>query len=223
MPGKEGDPTRGRELFTEKGCLACHAHEGTVKPLQSKEGKTLVGAVESEANFGPELSRIADKLAPETGRLWLVQWLMNPNVYHPRTRMPVTHLSPEQANDIAAWLLSQKTGWKDFLQAHWEQLAAADFFTVEVLTWRGLVRHHVFFVMELCTRRVHVAGISPDPSGAWLVQLARNLTDPVDGFLRGARHLILDRDPLYSQAFLDLLRSAGVEPVRCPPRRSAGW
>ncbi|MFO0841350.1 MAG: c-type cytochrome [Gemmataceae bacterium] len=111
LPKKEGDPTRGRELFTEKGCLACHAHEGTTKPLE-KDGKTLVGAVESEANFGPELSRIADKLSPEKGRLWLVQWLMNPNVYHPRTRMPVTHLSPDQANDLAAWLLSQKTGWK---------------------------------------------------------------------------------------------------------------
>jgi mono/diheme cytochrome c family protein len=103
LPAKEGDAERGRELFTEKGCLACHAHEGTTK----KGGKTH--PVTSEANFAPELSRIADKVS---SREWLVQWILNPNVHHPRTRMPVTHLTPEQANDVAAWLLSQKTNWK---------------------------------------------------------------------------------------------------------------
>ncbi len=99
LPEKSGDPAKGLELFTEKGCQACHAHEKSSVP--------------SEANFGPELSRIADKLGSgEQGRLWLVQWLMNPNIYHPRTRMPITHLTPTEANDLAAWLLSQKTGWQ---------------------------------------------------------------------------------------------------------------
>lgn len=107
LPEKDGDKVRGRELFTEKGCLACHAHEATTKPYE-QDGKK-VGAVVSEANFGPELSRIADKV---TSRAWLVQWLLNPNVYHPRTRMPITHLSVEQANDVATWLMDQKSGWK---------------------------------------------------------------------------------------------------------------
>jgi hypothetical protein len=53
--------------------------------------------------------------------------------------------------------------------------------TVEVLTWKGFVRYHVFFLIELCTRRVHVAGITRDPTGAWMEQIARNLTDAVDG------------------------------------------
>ena len=61
-------------------------------------------AVVSEASFGPELSRIADKLAPVAdkvdARRWLVQWLLNPNVYHPRSRMPITHLSVSDANDV---------------------------------------------------------------------------------------------------------------------------
>jgi len=44
--------------------------------------------------------------------------------------------------------------WSVFLRAHWEALAAADFFTVEVWTWRGLMTHYVLFVIDLSTRRV---------------------------------------------------------------------
>ena len=72
-------------------------------------------------------------------------------------------------------------------------IAAADFFTVEVWTRFGLLRYLVFFVIDLSTRRVRVAGIHPAPDGAWNIQVARNLT--VDGFLRGKRYLIHDRDP----------------------------
>jgi len=61
-----------------------------------------------------------------------------------------------------------KTSWKTFLAAHWEGLAAADFFTVEVLTLRGLVRYVVFFVMRLKTRTVEIAGITSEPDGAWM-------------------------------------------------------
>src|SRR4051794_37419704 len=52
--------------------------------------------------------------------------------------------------------------WKTFLAAHWDALAAADFFTVEVLTLRGLVRYVVFFVMKLETRRVEITGIAEE-------------------------------------------------------------
>jgi hypothetical protein len=91
---------------------------------------------------------------------------------------------------------SQRTPWKMFLLGHWAGLAAADFFTVEVLTLAGLKRYLVFFVIELQTRRVDIAGIHPQPGGAWVEQMTRTLTDPVDGFLRTTRHLIHDRDPL---------------------------
>jgi len=90
---------------------------------------------------------------------------------------------------------SQRTPWKMFLLAHWAGLAAADFFTVEVLTLAGLKRYVVFFVIELETRRVQIAGIHPQPGGAWVEQMVRTLTDPVDGFLRTTRCLIHDRDP----------------------------
>ena len=53
--------------------------------------------------------------------------------------------------------------WAQFLKLHWEVLAATDFFTVEVATWHGLVTYYVLVVMELATRRVHIAGITPHP------------------------------------------------------------
>jgi len=65
------------------------------------------------------------------------------------------------------------TTWREFLQTHWAVLAAADFFTVEVWTATGLTRYVVLFVIELATRRVHIAGIATAPDGAWVVQCSR--------------------------------------------------
>ncbi len=110
------------------------------------------------------------------------------------------------------------TPWKTFLAAHWDGLAAADSFTVEVLTLGGLVRYSVFFVMKLKTRAVAIAGITRHPNEIWMTQLARNLLDTRDGFLRGLQCLILDRDPLYSTAFRRLLRDGGVKPLLLPAR-----
>ncbi len=111
---------------------------------------------------------------------------------------------------------SKRTPWKTFLKAHWGVVAAADFFSVEVLTWTGLVRYQVLFVMDLATRRVEIAGVTPSASGAWTLQIARNLTDPVEGFLRNSRALILDRDPLFTSQFRDLLKASGVKAIRLP-------
>ena len=113
---------------------------------------------------------------------------------------------------------ARRTPWKAFLQAHWDGLAACDLFTVEVLTLAGLKRYLVFFVIELETRRVTIAGIHPQPYGAWMEQLARNLTDPVEGCLRTASHLIHDRDPLYTRVFGEILTGGGVQPIRLPPK-----
>src|SRR4029077_678545 len=109
-----------------------------------------------------------------------------------------------------------KTPWKTFLEAHWDGLAAADFFTVEVLTLRGLVRYVVFFVMKLKTRRVAIAGITHQPDETWMTQVARNLTAAGDGFLHGMQHIILDRDQLYTATFRRLLRDGGVTPRVLP-------
>ena len=111
----------------------------------------------------------------------------------------------------------KRTTWSQFLNAHWNVLAAADFFTVEVWGLRGLVTFYVFFVIELSTRRIEIAGITAGPNEAWMMQVGRNLTDSFDGFLANKRFLIIDRDSKYSTVFRDLLKDAGVEIVRLPP------
>src|SRR5262249_32414717 len=108
--------------------------------------------------------------------------------------------------------------WLEFLKAHWEVLAAADFFTVEVWTARGLTRYAVLFVIELATRRVQIAGIAAEPDSAWVIRCGRQLTDAVDGCLVGKRYLLHDGDPLFSEAFRETLAATGVETVRLPPR-----
>src|SRR6266571_8479288 len=109
-------------------------------------------------------------------------------------------------------------GWAQFLKLHWEVLAATDFFTVEVATWHGLVTYYVLVVMELATRRVEIAGITPHPTAAFMQQCARQLTDPFDGFLLRKRYLIHDRDTTFTQAFDGLLKGSGVEPLVLPAR-----
>ena len=106
--------------------------------------------------------------------------------------------------------------WETFLKAHWGAIAAADFFSLEIITKAGLVRYFVLFVIDLKTRRVEVAGIIQQPYGEWMKQIARNLTDVVDGFLKKTKYLIHDRDPLYTREFADILASGGVRTVKLP-------
>jgi transposase InsO family protein len=110
------------------------------------------------------------------------------------------------------------TTWRRFLQAHWDTLIAADFFTTEVLSWSGLVTYYAFFVIELRSRSVHVCGTTLSPNASWMKQAARQLVDSVDGFAIGKTHLIIDRDTKYCDAFRQTLQSAGVKVVLCPPR-----
>ena len=76
----------------------------------------------------------------------------------------------------------------------------------------------MLFVIDIGTRRVHIAGITNQPSEAWMKQIARNLTDCVDGLLKTTRYLILDRDPLHTRSFREMLKTAGVKVVRLPAR-----
>jgi len=108
--------------------------------------------------------------------------------------------------------------WKEFLKTHWEVLAATDFFTVELWTARGLIRYHVVFVIKLATREVHIAGLVPELSQSWMLQVARNLVDPWAGFLRSSRYLIHDRATVFSEPFRQLLRRAQVAGLRLPAR-----
>jgi putative transposase len=111
---------------------------------------------------------------------------------------------------------SRKTSWKEFLAQHWGLIVAADFFSVEVWTWKGLKRFLVLFFIDLATRQVEIAGISSAANGFWMSQVGRNATDAVDGMLFGKRYLIHDRDPLFTAEFQQLLADVGVKSVKLP-------
>jgi putative transposase len=108
--------------------------------------------------------------------------------------------------------------WSEFIKSHLDSLAATDFFSVEVWTKNGLVTYFVMFVIDLATRRVEIAGITTTPDAAWMTQIARNLTDCEDGFLRGKKYLLMDRDGKYCPEFRAILRHSGVKPLRLPAR-----
>jgi putative transposase len=95
---------------------------------------------------------------------------------------------------------------------------AADFFTVEVWTRKGLQRFIILFFLDLSTRQVEIAGLASTANGLWMSQIGRRVTDAVDGILLSKRSLIHDRDPLFTAEFLRLLADVGVESVKLPPR-----
>jgi putative transposase len=113
---------------------------------------------------------------------------------------------------------SQKTTWKEFISAHMAVLAGTDFFTVEVLTWRGLVTYYVLFFLNLESRRVILAGMTRHPTEAWMIQMARNAVDETSGCLCNHRYLLHDRDAKFCAEFDDVLRSGGVHCLTLPPR-----
>jgi hypothetical protein len=113
---------------------------------------------------------------------------------------------------------ARTTSWLTFLKAHWDVLAAIDFTTIEVWTKGGLVTFYLLFVMELKTRRVHLAGCTVHPDETWMKQIARNLTNVEDGFLNGKRYLLMDRDTKFCESFRGLLDDEGIEPVRLPAK-----
>jgi putative transposase len=109
--------------------------------------------------------------------------------------------------------------WSTFLKAHWSQLAAIDFTTIEVWTPKGLVTYYLLFAMRLATRQVCFLGCTPNPGGPWMMQMARNLTDAFDGILRTpVRYVLMDRDTKFTAAFQAILIAAGVKPVLLPPQ-----
>jgi hypothetical protein len=113
--------------------------------------------------------------------------------------------------------LTRKTTWREFLKSHWNVLAACDFFSIELLVKGKLVRCMVLFAIDLATRKVEVLGVRPQPNGPWMEQIARNVSGE-GSFLAGKKYLIHDRDSLYTKKFDSILKAAGVDPVKLPPR-----
>src|SRR5450756_3078195 len=72
--------------------------------------------------------------------------------------------------------------------SHMAVLAATDFFTVEVLTLKGLMTYYVLFFMHLESRRICLAGITRHPDQEWMEQMGRNVTMEANGFLANCRY-----------------------------------
>jgi putative transposase len=110
------------------------------------------------------------------------------------------------------------TTWREFIRTHMDVLVATDFFTAEVWTLGGLVTYYVLFFLHLGSRKVQVAGVTPHPNEAWMVQVARHATMEEWGFLAPGQYLIHDRDGKYCPAFQQIIDAAGVKRVPLPPR-----
>jgi len=107
--------------------------------------------------------------------------------------------------------------WRTFLRQQAAAIVACDFFTVDTVWLRRL---YVLFFIELDTRRVHLAGVTAKPNGAWVTQQARNLLLVLGERGREVRFLVRDRDAKFCRGFDDVFRSQGAEvlvtPVQAP-------
>jgi transposase InsO family protein len=148
----------------------------------------------------------------------------NPTWGYTRIQGAVKNLGHEVGRSTVARILkghgllpapNRPTSWQTFLRAHWGAIAAADFFTTEVWTWRGLVTFYTVFVIDLATRRVQVLGTTPHPDEAFMRQVVRTLTM---ADVNPCRVLICDRDAKWSAAVRERLEDAGIRVVQTPYR-----
>ena len=166
----------------------------------------------------PELEALVVRMAEEN-RGWgyrRIQGALS-NLKHKLARSTIAAILERHGIEPAPER-NQRTTWKEFLARHWELIVAADFFTVEVWTRRGLQRFLVLFFIDLSTRKVEIGGVASMANGLWMSQIGRNVTDALDGVLTGKRYLIHDRDPLFTAEFLSMLADVGVQSVKLPAR-----
>jgi putative transposase len=128
------------------------------------------------------------------------------------------------ATTVRTWLRAADLGpagtrggmtWRAFVRAHRRSMLAVDFFTVETM-W--LQRLYVLFFIELGSRRVHIAGCTPNPNAPWVIQRARQLTWTLAKCPPSYRFLIRDRDQKFTDGFDDVFRGTGLEIIRTPFR-----
>jgi transposase InsO family protein len=209
----------GRKLLAEIASLV------TPDTLLAWHRKLIAPKYDGHHQRGPGRPRTREELEDlvvrmaEENRLWGYRRIQGAvsNLGHKIARSTIADILRRHGIEPAPER-SRKTTGKEFLTQHWELIVAADFFTVEVWTARGLKRFVVLFLIDLSTRKVQIAGIGSQANGLWMTQIGRNATDAVDGILHGKRDLIHDRDPLFTTEFQCLLASIGVNTIKLPPQ-----
>jgi putative transposase len=110
----------------------------------------------------------------------------------------------------------REESWRTFLRAHAATLLATDLFHVDCVI--ALQRLHVAFVIEIGTRRVHLLGITANPTSEWATQLARNLAGELEEAGHRFTRLIRDRDAKFTAAFDAVFHSMGISVLPTAPQ-----
>jgi putative transposase len=161
----------------------------------------------------PEIRRLIIRLATE-----------NPNWGYRRTHGELHRLGHRVAASTV-WKILRAAGidpaadrngptWSEFIRSQAATIIATDFACVDTAFLR---RYHVLFIIEVGTRRVHLAGITTNPTGPWTTQAARNFLMRLRDD-HGFRYLIRDGAGQFTRTFDDVLRGAGITAIRIPPR-----
>ena len=187
----------------KKGLMSVARKKGPGRPRTDAETEALIVRMRTENEWGihrisGELRKLGINLCPQS-------------VANILKRHGIEPLGPKGTGE--------RSTWKPFIAAHSHEIAATDFFTVDVWTWLGKKTAYVLFAIHLATRKVEILGVTEHPDEAFMKQVARNTTmDEVGWFRRiGARYLIHDHDTKFCESFRTLLRGAGVEAIKLPP------
>jgi putative transposase len=164
-------------------------------------------------SIDPELRRLIIRVAGE-----------NPNWGYRRIHGELSRLGHAIAASTV-WKILRTAGidptrdrtgpsWYAFLRSQAKAIIATDFACVDTAL---LKRFHVMFVIEHNTRRVHLAGITTNPTGPWTTQAARNLMMRLGEHHR-FKFLIRDGAGQFSRSFDTVLAASGITAIRTPPR-----